>query len=47
MHDVEQESGSESAYECLDCGEVVAAESYPGECPSCGASLRNRGMPLE
>lgn len=34
-------------YECLTCGYEVDGESSPGDCPECGASLRNRGTPME
>ena len=37
----------ESEYECLDCGTVYEAESYPGDCEECGSLLRNRGTPVE
>ena len=47
MHDVETDSDAESASECLDCGNVVFTEGYPGACSSCGSPMRNRGTPLE
>ena len=36
-----------SEYECLDCGELILAESHPGSCPQCGSTPRNRSMPFE
>ena len=36
-----------SEYECLRCGELVLAESHPGDCPQCDSVLRNRSMPFE
>lgn len=45
--DVEYESSATYQYECLHCGDVVDAESHPGDCPGCGVSYRNRNMPLE
>ncbi|MHC3436737.1 rubrerythrin-like domain-containing protein [Natrialbaceae archaeon A-gly3] len=38
---------AESDYECHQCGEVVVATSFPGDCPNCGATFRNRAMPME
>ena len=45
--DAPTESDGESAYECLDCGETVVAETTPVACPVCESALRNRGTPLE
>lgn len=49
MHDRETDPQTTSDYECLECGEIVSAESRPGECPSCGegGSFRNRAMSPE
>jgi hypothetical protein len=46
MHDVVEESASESTYECLQCGKIVERKTHPGEC-SCGGSFQNRAMSLE
>lgn len=45
--DVEYEIAATYDYECLRCGDVIAADSHPGDCEDCGASYRNRNMPLE
>ncbi|WP_227356945.1 rubrerythrin-like domain-containing protein [Haladaptatus salinisoli] len=45
--DVDYEAGSESDYECLECGKTLRATSAPGSCPDCGTSMRNRRMPYE
>ncbi|UPV74647.1 rubrerythrin-like domain-containing protein [Halorussus limi] len=45
--DPEYDADEEYEYECLNCGEVVSAASYPGGCENCGSSMRNRGMPCE
>lgn len=45
--DIEYRADATYEYECLSCGDRVSADSYPGECPNCGASYRNRNMPLE
>lgn len=45
--DIEYEADVSYEYECLSCGDRVASDSHPGDCPECGASYRNRNMPLE
>lgn len=45
--DVEYERAATYDYECHNCGDVVAADSHPGDCPDCGTSYRNRNMPVE
>ncbi|MFC4249726.1 rubrerythrin-like domain-containing protein [Natribaculum luteum] len=45
--DAEYDPKTESTYECLDCGNTVLSTTHPGECPVCGATFRNRSMPLE
>lgn len=45
--DVEYETAATYEYECLSCGDIVHADSYPGDCAECGANYRNRNMPLE
>ncbi|QLG63657.1 rubrerythrin-like domain-containing protein [Halorarum salinum] len=47
MFDVPTDEGVESAYECLQCGTIVTADSHPGQCPDCGAEMQNRAMSLE
>ncbi|QLG28893.1 rubrerythrin-like domain-containing protein [Halorarum halophilum] len=47
MHDVPNDSATESAYECLNCGTIVTATSHPGPCPECGEEMQNRAMSLE
>ena len=34
-------------YECLECGNRVEAEHYPGECPDCGGEMQNISKPRE
>lgn len=47
-HDVEHDtSGITSTFECLQCGNMVTAESNPGECPECGGDFQNRAKSLE
>ena len=46
MKDVDFDPTEESTYECLDCGTVVNAATS-GECPECGATMRNRRTPIE
>lgn len=41
------EESSESKYECLQCGNIVEAESHPGDCPECGGGVQDRAVPLE
>jgi rubrerythrin len=45
--DVGYDPDTASEYECLDCGELIIAESHPGNCPQCGSTPRNRSMPCE
>ena len=45
--DVGYDPEGTSEYECLRCGELVLAESHPGDCPQCDSVLRNRSMPFE
>ncbi|SEW13066.1 rubrerythrin-like domain-containing protein [Halobacterium jilantaiense] len=47
MRDVDQRPDGDSPYECFQCGNVVVDESNPGNCPDCGAAMRNRRTPLE
>lgn len=45
--DVGYDADGTLTYECLDCGETVTSATHPGNCPDCGASLRNVSMPIE
>lgn len=45
--DVSYESDEEYEYECLHCGKIATASSYPGDCPDCGEAVRNRRMSFE
>ncbi|MDL5363005.1 rubrerythrin-like domain-containing protein [Halalkalicoccus sp. NIPERK01] len=45
--DVASDAGTESTYECLECGTRVTATSHPGNCPECEASLRNCATSIE
>lgn len=45
--DMEYDFDEEYEYECLCCGEIVSATSYPGSCSKCGEGMRNRRMPYE
>lgn len=47
MRDVDQDSDSESPYECFRCGNIIVAEESPGTCPDCAGEMRNRRTPLE
>ena len=47
MYDAPDDTGTESTYECLQCGTIVTASSHPGSCPECGAEMQNRAMSLE
>ncbi|PSP61976.1 hypothetical protein BRC77_11420 [Halobacteriales archaeon QH_8_64_26] len=47
MYDTDSDSDGESTYECLNCGRIVTAESYPGTCSECGSEFRNRGTMIE
>lgn len=38
MHDVRPDSDKPAIYECLACGEQVAAETNPVDCPSCNTT---------
>lgn len=45
--DIEYDADATYDYECLSCGNRIVADSHPGDCSDCGASYRNRNMPLE
>jgi rubrerythrin len=47
FRDVPTELGGERTYECYTCGAIRVADDAPGACSECGASVRNRGAPLE
>lgn len=49
MHDLPEDTddATESAYECLKCGEIVVAEVHPVDCPECGSEMVGRDMALE
>lgn len=47
MHDAAEDPDRPSTYECLQCGEIVTAETHPGDCPECGDVMQNRAMSLE
>lgn len=49
MHDLKEDSGVPSIYECFECGSVLESEERPRACPECGATgaFRNRAMSLE
>ena len=34
-------------YECLDCSTHVRSEATVTDCPECGGSVRNIGVPRE
>lgn len=38
MHDVRPDSDKPATYECLACGNQVAAETNPMDCPSCNTT---------
>lgn len=44
--DLEDDSDEPHTYECLQCGEIVEAETHPGEC-ECGGSFQDRAKSLE
>lgn len=44
--DLDDDSESSSMYECLQCGNIVEAESHPGIC-ECGGGFQNRAKSLE
>jgi len=47
MTDVAPKSDEETPYECFACGNIVVAETSPGQCPDCGGPMRNRRIPIE
>lgn len=47
MGDRDVSYDGDAEYECLNCGETITQDTYPGTCPECGSSLRNRRTPLE
>ncbi|QDX39411.1 rubrerythrin-like domain-containing protein [Salarchaeum sp. JOR-1] len=47
MRDADPSQTDETAYECFDCGNIVVADTHPGNCPDCSGPLRNRHLPLE
>ncbi|UHQ98420.1 rubrerythrin-like domain-containing protein (plasmid) [Natrinema zhouii] len=47
MFDGMNKTKSEATYECLICGEIIKAKSYPGNCPECGGDIQNRANALE
>jgi len=47
MRDIDYDPTTETEYECIQCGTIVAAEDHPMNCPECEAPVRNREMPLE
>jgi len=47
MRDIEFDSDDDRPYECYNCGTITVATENPGDCPSCGAEMRNRQMPFE
>lgn len=47
-HDIEHDTAQISSdYECLQCGQIVTAETNPGECSACGGDFQNRAKSLE
>ncbi|MFB6170784.1 MAG: rubrerythrin-like domain-containing protein [Haloarculaceae archaeon] len=47
MHDLNEDDGSPSRYECLSCGELVESITHPTDCPECGATLQSQANSLE
>jgi hypothetical protein len=47
VHDIPGDPATVSTYECLGCGELITADSHPGECANCGGVVQNRAMSLE
>ncbi|WP_436932415.1 rubrerythrin-like domain-containing protein [Halosimplex halobium] len=45
--DIADDTETQSTYECLVCGNIVRADSHPGECPDCDGGFQNRAMSLE
>ncbi|SFR96690.1 hypothetical protein SAMN05216559_1684 [Halomicrobium zhouii] len=40
-------SNYSSKYECLQCGNIVEAQTHPGTCSKCGGDFQNRAKSLE
>ncbi|MDS0477242.1 rubrerythrin-like domain-containing protein [Natrinema sp. 1APR25-10V2] len=47
MFDAQDDSETESTYECLQCGEIARSTSHPGNCPECNNVMQNRANSLE
>lgn len=47
MYDLDDDPTTPSEYECLGCGDIVTADTHPGDCPECGTGFQNRAMSLE
>lgn len=47
LRDKPYSTDSKRTYECYDCGTTVTVRQAPGECPNCGAAMRNCKLPLE
>lgn len=46
--DVEDDTADiSSEYECLQCGNLVEAETHPGKCDECGGQYQSRAKSLE
>lgn len=46
MHDFDA-SRTSTRYECLRCGDLVTAESHPGNCEECSGTYQNHAVSLE
>lgn len=47
MRDPEHDPSTETDYECIQCGIIIAAVDNPVTCPECESPLRNRELPFE
>lgn len=47
MHDLPEEPDVKNRYECLQCGELLLAETHPLDCPECGSVMQGLKNSLE
>lgn len=47
MHDLPEDPDEKNRYECLQCGEIILAESHPIECTECGGGVQSQKKSLE
>lgn len=47
MHDAPTNTDADDQYECLECGEIIEADSHPVECPECECGMQKRANSLE